>query len=270
MKTLREEVARSLRAASIEGADSEAKRIVEAAENDRESALLYVQQRLAGMPLGYVLGHESFMGLKLIAAPGALVPREETELLGYTAVDTLRALQLKSARAIDMCCGSGNLACGIAQHAPAVQVWASDLTDGCVSVARRNVEQLGLGGRVTVVQGDLFAGLEGLSLEGTMDIIVCNPPYISERRLSGDRGHLLQHEPREAFDGGPYGLSIYQRVVKDALRYLRPGGTLMFEIGLGQDRQVQMIFKRAEAYEDLRLVKNHAGEWRVAIGRKRQ
>jgi release factor glutamine methyltransferase len=269
VSALLQEVEGLLREASVEQHDLEARRIVEAAYGDRELSLRFVQQRLAGMPLGYVLGYESFMGLKLIAAPGALVPREETELLGYTAVDTLRGLGTPSAKVIDMCCGSGNLACGIASHLPTVRVWASDVTDGCVTLTRRNVTHLGLEERVTVVQGDLFAGLRDFALEGAVDLVVCNPPYISEKRLAGDRGHLLQHEPREAFDGGPYGLSIYQRVVKEALTFLRPGGTLLFEIGLGQDRQVQMLFDRTHAYEDVRMVKNEAGDSRVASGKTR-
>jgi release factor glutamine methyltransferase len=130
------------------------------------------------------------------------------------------------------------------------------------------VAQLGLDGRVTVHQGDLFAGLAGAGLEGTVDVIVCNPPYISSGRLAGDRAGLLDHEPREAFDGGPYGLSIHQRVVKEALPFLKPGGWLLFEIGLGQERQVKLLFERTRAYQDLRMVANAAGEVRVVGARK--
>jgi len=80
---------------------------------------------------------------------------------------------------------------------------------------------------------------------------------------------LLEHEPREAFDGGPYGLSIQQRVVKEALPFLRHGGILLFEIGLGQERQVRMLFERMKGYEGISLVANDAGEVRVISARKR-
>jgi release factor glutamine methyltransferase len=212
-------------------------------------------------------GRVPFMGLELVVAPGALVPREETELLGRTAVAVVHESAGTAARVIDMCCGSGNLACAIAHHVPRGEVWASDLTDGCVDVARRNVERLGLADRVRIVQGDLFQGLSGLALEGTIDAIVCNPPYISARRLEGDRSTLLEHEPREAFDGGPYGLSIHQRVLKDAPAFLRPGGALLFEVGLGQDRQVEALFRRARIYEDIRIESDAAGNGRVVYGR---
>jgi release factor glutamine methyltransferase len=216
-------------------------------------------------------GHQTFLGIDLLCGPGALVPRPETELLGRTAIEKVRAAG-PSPRVIDVCCGAGNLGCAIATLVPQARVWMTDLTDGCVSWTRRNVEHLGLGDRVTVRQGDLFAGLadagpDGSSLDGTIDVIVCNPPYISSGRLAGDRAGLLDHEPREAFDGGPYGLTIHQRVLKEALPLLKPGGWLLFEIGEGQDRQIALLFQRARAYEAIDLARNAAGTPRVAFGR---
>lgn len=214
-------------------------------------------------------GRTMFMGLELAVVPGVLVPRAETELLARTALDILGTMNLAAPRVIDMCTGAGNLACTVAHYVIGATVWSSDLTDNCVAVARANVEQLGLTDRVVVAQGDLFAGLRGLGLEESIDLIVCNPPYISQKRLrDGDRASLLAEEPREAFDGGPYGLSIHQRVVKEALPFLRAGGVLAFEIGLGQDRQVQLLFERARAYDDIRFIANDSNEVRVIRGRK--
>lgn len=224
-------------------------------------------RRAAGTPLAYVVERSRFMGVELYVASGALVPRAETELLGRTAVEVLAGIA--APRVIDICCGAGNLACGVAHALPAATVWASDLTDGCVAVGRRNVERLGLGARVTVEQGDLFAGLAAHALAGTIDAVICNPPYISTGRLSKDRASLLDHEPREAFDGGPYGLSIHQRVVKDALDYLRPGGWLLFEIGLGQDKQVTLLFERARGYDAARHASDGEGNPRVVYARKK-
>jgi len=203
-----------------------------------------------------------FMDVELLVEKGVLVPRAETELLGATALEVAP----ERARIIDMCCGSGNLACALASRLPQARVWASDLTDACVSLAKRNAEFAGVPDRVVVRQGDLFSALK--ELEGSIDLIVCNPPYISQAKLAGERAALLENEPREAFDGGPYGLSIHQRVVKEALPFLKPGGHLLFEIGLGQDRQVRLLFERARAYEGLRTVANAAGEVRVIAASK--
>jgi release factor glutamine methyltransferase len=203
-----------------------------------------------------------FMNVDLLVERGVLVPRQETELLGATALEVAP----ESARIIDMCCGSGNLACALASHLPRARVWASDLTDACVSLAKRNAEFAKVQDRVVVRQGDLFSALKELA--GTIDLIVCNPPYISQARLAGERAVLLENEPREAFDGGPYGLSIHQRVVKEAVPFLKPGGHLLFEIGLGQERQVTLLIERTRAYEPVRAVCNAAGEARVVVARK--
>ena len=213
----------------------------------------------------YERGRTRFMGIELQVAPGALVPRPETELLGRTAVEALSRGDLPSPRIVDMCCGAGNLACAIALNIPDARVWASDLTDGCVELARRNAASQGAESRITVLQGDLFEALAGLQLEQTIDMIVCNPPYISESRLKGDRASLLTDEPREAFAAGPYGLSIHMRVTKDAPRYLRPGGLLLFEVGRGQDRQVATLLERNDAYENVSVVLDDAGAGRVVM-----
>ncbi|MCP3407193.1 HemK/PrmC family methyltransferase [Bradyrhizobium sp. CCGB01] len=213
----------------------------------------------------YERGRTRFMGIELLVAPGALVPRPETELLGSTAVESLRRTGLPAPRIVDMCCGAGNLACAISLNIPGAHVWASDLTEGCVELTRRNVAHKDLGSRITVLQGDLFGALTGLQLEQTIDLIVCNPPYISEARLNGDRASLLADEPREAFAAGPYGLSIHMRVTKDAPRYLRPGGLLLFEVGRGQDRQVATLLERNAAYENVGVVSDETGSGRVVM-----
>ncbi|MCP3398614.1 HemK/PrmC family methyltransferase [Bradyrhizobium sp. CCGB20] len=213
----------------------------------------------------YERGRTRFMGIELLVAPGALVPRPETELLGSTAVEALRRTGLPAPRIVDMCCGAGNLACAISLNIPGAHVWASDLTEGCVELTRRNVAHKDLGSRITVLQGDLFGALTGLQLEQTIDLIVCNPPYISEARLNGDRASLLADEPREAFAAGPYGLSIHMRVTKDAPRYLRPGGLLLFEVGRGQDRQVATLLERNDAYENVGVVSDETGSGRVVM-----
>ena len=203
-----------------------------------------------------------FMGVSLEVAPGVLVPREETELLGHAALSILDKLA-EPALVIDMCCGAGNLACALATLRPATRVWASDLTDTPVAVARSNVGQLGIGDRVTVVQGDLFAPLATLDLEGRVDLVVCNPPYISTGKLEKERTDLLMNEPREAFDGGPYGVSIFQRVIRDAVPFLKPSSHLLFEVGVGQERQVQALFARSRAYTPAVIHTDHTGVPRV-------
>jgi release factor glutamine methyltransferase len=213
-------------------------------------------------------GLHRFMGVDIELAPGVLVPREETELLGRTAIGLIKD-RVENPLVIDMCCGSGNLALAIATHIPSARLWACDLTDETVALARKNAERAGFSDRLNVMQGDLFAGLSGEGLEGKIDLIVCNPPYISTQRLESDSAHLLENEPREAFDGGPYGISIHQRLVRDAQAYLKPGGWLAFEFGEGQDRQATALLARARAYGPVTFAEDTAGRPRVAFVEKR-
>lgn len=207
-------------------------------------------------------GRWRFLDFELEVSEGVLVPRAETELLAITAIGVARAAASAELCVVDMCTGSGNIACAIARHVPRTRVFASDLTEATVNVARRNAEKLAAG-RVTVLQGDLFAPLAALGLEGEVDIIACNPPYISEARLGKDKAHLLEREPREAFDAGPYGLSIHQRVVREAPRFLKVGGKLLFEVGLGQERQVVKLLERAKAYGNIESHADPDGNPRV-------
>lgn len=208
----------------------------------------------------------TFGGLDFLAGPGALAPRQETELLAREALAAMA--DIDAPRVVDVCCGTGNLACVVASARPDAQVWASDLAGAAARFARENIAALGLGRRVSLFEGDLFAPLLGESLEGTIDIIVCNPPYLSTATLAARAD--LAGEPREAFDGGPYGLSIHQRVIREGLALLRPKGALLFELGVGQERQVELLFRRAGAYGQVTFSRDPSGAPRVALARKKE
>jgi HemK-like putative methylase len=205
-----------------------------------------------------------FLGVDIEAGPGALVPRSETELCGRTAIAKLAVAS--GATLVDVCCGTGNIACAIAMALPEVRGWALDLTDGCVALARANVARLGLGDRLQVAQGDLFAPLIDQHLEGAVDVITANPPYISTVKLA-QRADLAG-EPREAFDGGPYGITIHQRVARDALPLLKPGGWLVMEFGLGQERQLEHVIARSRGYQAPELFHDDTGTPRVIAARR--
>lgn len=206
-----------------------------------------------------------FLGLELEVSGEVLRPRSETELLARQAIGLL-ATMTGSPFALDMCCGSGNLALALASRIPMATVWACDLTDDCVEATRRNIERHNLTQQVRVAQGDLFAALDNGDIAGQVDLVVANPPYISTRRLTeGDRAHLLECEPREAFDGGPYGVGLHQRLIAEALVWLKPGGWLAMEFGLGQERQIAALFKRARRYGEPVWHSDEAGSKRVVI-----
>ncbi|BDU74124.1 N5-glutamine methyltransferase family protein [Mesoterricola silvestris] len=251
-------------------AGAEADRILDAARSlpaaqAEAQAAAWAAKRAGGAPLGLVLGRQRFLGVDLLTGSDVLAAREETEILGREVLAALREAGQGELRMIDMGCGSGNLGCAVAVLLPEVRVWASDLTESCAALTRENVDLHGLGERVQVSQGDLFEPLKGRGLEGTMHVVAMNPPYIPSTALEKNHSELLRHEPREAFDGGPYGVSIVTRLLQEAPAFLRPGGRVLFEFGLGQARIIQALVAKNGRYRDCRFAADAAGEPRVAV-----
>jgi release factor glutamine methyltransferase len=255
-------------------AEEEADSIIEAAKASKPDqfpgmALAWAERRAQGAPLGLIIGRQRFLGIDLLAKEDVLAPREETEILGNEVLAILRALVRehpeREIRMIDMGCGSGNLACAAAMAVPQARIWASDITASCAELTRANAVHLALQDRISVTRGDLFAPLSAKGLEGTMDLVVMNPPYIPSTSLTNSHAGLLQHEPREAFDGGPYGISILTRLLQEAPPFLKRGGHLLFEFGLGQARLVRSLVEKRNLYSELRFASDTHGEARVAV-----
>lgn len=227
-----------------------------------------VRRRLEGVPLAHLTGRQRFMGLEMIASPEALIPREETELLGNAALDALRAAASRGeALAVDACTGSGNLATALAFHEPRARVWATDLSPGAVALARRNAERFGLSDRLTVLAGDLLAPLDATELRGRIDLVVCNPPYISSAKVDRMAPEIRGHEPRLAFDGGPLGIRILARLIDAAPGLLCAGGILAFEVGQGQGPGIRRRLERHGRYAAVREIADAGGEVRALLAR---
>jgi release factor glutamine methyltransferase len=213
------------------------------------------------------------MGYEFFSEPGTMYPREVSAILVTTVVQLVESGRLapppeEPLRLVDQCGGSGNVGCVLALSLPQARIWSTDLMPVSSALARRNVAKHGLGGRVEVATGDLFGALGGLGLEQRIDAITCSPPFISTGRLSRDRAHLLEHEPRVAFDAGPYGIAMHQRLAKESAPMLRPGGYLVLEFGEGQGKQVESIVTRTRAYDEIDVMNDAEGVPRAIRARK--
>ncbi|MBN2394323.1 MAG: peptide chain release factor N(5)-glutamine methyltransferase [Anaerolineae bacterium] len=231
-------------------------------------ALVYTHMQ--GMPLAHLTGRQCFMEIEMLAGPEALIPRKETEILGYAAFDALQTVVAANghAQVIDLCTGCGNLALALAYHEPNCQVFAADLSPEAVALAQRNAAHLALQHRVTFSVGDLFASFEDERFVNQVDMVVCNPPYISSQRVGEMPAEVSDYEPRLAFDGGPFGVSILVRLITEALRYLKPGGWLCFEVGLGQGDLIRRRLERNGAYSDIDVRFDTDGNSRVLLARR--
>jgi len=214
-----------------------------------------VTRRSEGTPLAHLTGRQNFAGLEMLCGPDALIPRRETELLASTAMNILSATVPSgdSAFAIDVCTGSGNVALAMAAKNPHLTVLAADISTDALALAVQNATHLGLGSRVTFVPSDLFKAFDLPANHHRAAVITCNPPYIS------------RHEPRLAFDGGVFGLTIISRLLADAPRFLRPGGSLCFEVGAGNGRFVADRISRNSAYVGVRQITDEKGIVRVLV-----
>lgn len=226
-----------------------------------------VARRVGGVPLAHLTERQRFMGLEMLAGPGALIPRVETEIVGRAAVDVARRLaaELPSPLVVDTCTGSGNVAAAVAHAVPSARVFAADLSADAVALAERNMRHLGLDGRVTLRCGDLLAPFDTEEFRGRVDLVTCNPPYISSARTTQMATEIAEHEPRLAFDGGPLGVRILQRLIQEAPRLLRTGGWLAFEVGLGQGPSVAKRLEQGGRYGNVRSIADDDGNVRVLV-----
>ncbi len=204
----------------------EPERGIEPAAVARFEAL--VARRAGHEPLQYLLGVEDFRGLRIAVGPGVFIPRPETELLVERA---LAGGVDGRGVALDLCAGSGVVACALAARRPGLTVWAVELSSEAARFARVNVKRLGLADRVTVLEGDLFAPLAGLGLSRHCDLVVANPPYLARPALAALPAEVRDWEPTQALDGGPDGLAVATRILSEAPGFARAGGRVLLEVG---------------------------------------
>ena len=238
------------------GLSLEPRLTVDAAHGSALRAL--VERRARQEPLQYLLGEAEFAGLTLGVGPGVFVPRPETEALVERALAVLAGgprgpsaggSSAGSPVALDLCTGSGAVACALADGRADLVVWAVEREPAAAAWAHANVARLGLGGRVTVMEGDLFAPLAGQGLAGRCDVIAANPPYLAESTLATLPAEVGEWEPRAALDGGPDGTQVVARILDGAPDWLRPGGTLVVEIGEDQGAWVRARIAGDPRYE---------------------
>lgn len=217
-----------------------------------------MRRRVAGEPLQYLTGLAGFRRLELRIGPGALVPRPETESLAGRAIELVREPGI----AVDVGTGAGPIALAIADERPGVQVIGTDISEEALGWARLNRDELGL--EVSLIRCDLFEGLPN-RLRGRVDVVVANPPYISEHERNALPVEVVDHEPGVALFASRDGLEIFERIAVGARGWLRPGGSFLSEIG---DRQGSTVTRLLEflGYSDVVIRPDLVGRPRIAEG----
>lgn len=195
-----------------------------------------VQRRLDGEPLQYIEGTAQFGPVELLVDHRVLIPRPETETLFEIAARMVRLPEV----IVDLCTGSGALALALKQHFPSASVFATDISPDAIDVAEENMARTG--SQIYLGSGDLFDPLPA-SLVGKVNLLVANPPYVSEAEFAG-LPEDVKREPRVALVSGRSGLEVIERIGASAARWLRPGGVVVCEIGENQGVAAASSFPR--------------------------
>jgi release factor glutamine methyltransferase len=231
-----------------------------------------VRRRAEGTPVAYLVGHKEFYSALFEVNPEVLIPRPETEHLVVEALD--RAKQLRAERGAseamlhiaDVGTGSGIVGISLAKHLPHCQIIATDISPTAIQVARRNAVTHGLDEeRYRVIEGDLLSACEA---NQSFDLIVSNPPYVSEAEFELLEKSVREFEPKQALVAGPEGSEIIVRLMEQSLQYLKPDGFLLFEFSPMLAEKLPAIV--GTAWQSPIVGKDLAGHARIVTLRKTQ
>ncbi|MBE6870505.1 MAG: peptide chain release factor N(5)-glutamine methyltransferase [Ruminococcaceae bacterium] len=235
--------------------------------DEQRQSVLHAAERLAhGEPVQYVIGMWEFMSLPFYVGEGVLIPRGDTEHVCEKAEAILR----KNAMPVllDLCTGSGAIPIALVHSLPALTAYGVDISEKALEYARKNAKLNGVESRLTLSVADVMD--KGFYTSNIFfDVITCNPPYIPTGDIALLDKSVQDFEPISALDGGADGLDFYRFISENALSSLKDGGSLIFEVGIGQATDVAEIMKR-HGYVSVAIQKDYSGIERVVTGEKRR
>lgn len=235
-------------------------------DDDVSRAEALIAARARGEPLAYVVGRHPFRTLELRTDRRALIPRPETEGLVdivLTWAHERRGSEAAWGTAVDVGTGSGCIALALAAEGRFDRVVAVERCRRACALARENIDDGGAA--VHLVRGDLLAGVA----RGSIDVLVSNPPYLTEDEYDRLDSGVRSHEPRAALVGGPDGLGVIHRLLHDGLRCLRPGGLLALEIDCYRAENVRDL-ARQTGWRDVRVMHDLAGRSRYLTAEREE
>ncbi|MCO6453894.1 MAG: peptide chain release factor N(5)-glutamine methyltransferase [Pirellulaceae bacterium] len=228
----------------------------------RETFRQLVRRRADGTPVAYLVGRREFYSLAFQVTPAVLIPRPETEFVVIEVLDLLKRPEFRDrpVEVADVGTGSGVIAVCVARHAPRCHVTALDISPEALAVASENARRHQVAERVTCVQSDL---LEALPDHSHLDIVVSNPPYVTQSEYDALPAMIRDHEPRQALLGGADGLDVIARLVPQAADHLVAGGALVLEISPMLAERVCDLLRADPRWSAPTLVRDLAGLSRV-------
>ena len=224
----------------------------------RDNYIKNIKRLIQGEPLQYITGKQEFMKLNFLVNKDVLIPRQDTEILVEEVIEICKKIQ--NPVILDLCTGSGAIAISIAKYVHSAKIYASDISQRAIDIARQNAELNGVKNNIEFIESNLFNKIKNLKF----DIIVSNPPYIEKdeiKKLQKD----VQREPIIALDGGKDGLDFYRKISIDAHSFLNRQGYLCFEIGYNQKKAVTKILEDQKRYINIYSKKDLCENDRIVI-----
>ena len=232
-----------------------------APDSVRDAFRSLVRERARGVPVAYLVGKREFYSLTFRVTPDVLIPRPETEHVVLSVLEKSKDWEdAETVHCIDVGTGSGVIAVCVARYISKARVLAVDISEAALEVARSNIVTHEVQDRVELMQSDLFGNVPEDQL---FDVVVSNPPYISEAELANVSAEVRCHEPREALVGGSKGSEVLERLVPQSADHLRPGGYLIFEISPMLEEAACQIVAADDRFGEPVVNKDLAGHARV-------
>jgi len=215
-----------------------------------------IEKLANGVPLQHITHSQEFMKMDFYVDENVLIPRPDTEILVEEVIKIAKTMH--NPKILDLCTGSGAIAISVAKNVPESEVYAIDISQRALNVAKKNAKNLEV--NVKFLKSDLFEKVNKVKF----DIIVSNPPYIKKDDITYLRPDVKK-EPELALDGGFDGLDFYRKITKQAIDYLKFGSYLCYEIGYDQKEEVMAIIKEQENYSKTYCKKDLGGNDRIIV-----
>lgn len=230
----------------------------EVTQKEREQYIRNVKRLISGEPLQYITGRQEFMKLNFLVTKDVLIPRPDTEILVEEVIQI--ANLLKNPVILDLCTGSGAIAVALAKYIKNTQIYATDISEKAIEIAKKNAEFNGVKNNIEFIESNLFSKIKDMKF----DMIVSNPPYIETNTIK-TLAKDVQNEPKIALDGGKDGLDFYRKIAENAYRFLNRQGYLCLEIGYNQKKAVLQILESQKRYINIYSKKDLCENDRVII-----
>lgn len=218
-----------------------------------------IEKLQKGIPLQYITHIQEFMGMDFYVDENVLIPQPDTEILVEEVLSIIE--KQESLSVLDMCTGSGAIAVSIAKNTNNCNVYAVDISNTALEVAKKNAIRNEVDEKIEFINSNMF---EKLDINKKFDIIVSNPPYIETDTIK-QLDIQVQNEPKIALDGGLDGLDFYRNILANSKKYLKENGTIAMEIGYNQGKSVTDLFKTQ--YKNVYCKKDLSGNDRVIVCR---